>query len=274
MRRLLLWGLTVVVLAMATTAFGPQKPVEHRTLIETPGEATPGTVALVVVPDLSWSNAPPVLDGYAKANLSMRNAPRRSSAGDTYLTLGKGARSSTPAGAGPFDWVALRAHDAGLRQSGALGTLGQALQEGGRRSALVTDDVQAAPMAATATGTLPPAYPGTGDGVRRAVQDQPHALFVAVPYWRLPETIELLNGVCTLVVSGSTPAANRNLGVLAASNRCELGTAGLASPSTHRTHLATLPDVSATFLDLLAVPVPASMTGGPVTPAAAVDRAG
>src|SRR4051794_41716232 len=106
MRRLLLWGLTVAVLAVVTTAFGPQEAVERRPLIETPGESTRGTVALVVVPDLTWSNAPPALDGYAKASLSMRNAPRRSGAGDTYLTLGKGARSSTPAGAGPFDWAA------------------------------------------------------------------------------------------------------------------------------------------------------------------------
>jgi hypothetical protein len=78
--------------------------------------------------------------------------------------------------------------------------------------------------------------------------------------------------MCTLVVSGSTPAGNRSLGVLAASNRCELGTAGLASPSTHRAHLATLPDVSATFLDVLGLPVPASVTGAPVTPTAGVDR--
>src|SRR5215207_3629314 len=126
MRRWLLWVFTVAVLAMVTTAFGPPGAVEQQALVETPGEAAVGTVALVVVADLTWSTAPPALDGYAKANLSMRNASRRSGAGDTYLTLGKGARSAAPAGAGPFDWAALRGHDAGLRQSGALGTLGQA----------------------------------------------------------------------------------------------------------------------------------------------------
>ncbi|HET7721887.1 MAG TPA: hypothetical protein VFK43_18095, partial [Acidimicrobiales bacterium] len=220
----------------------------------------------------TWSNAPLALDGYAKANLSMRNASRRSGAGDTYLTLGKGGRSAAPPGAGPFDWAALRGHDAGLRHGGTLGTLGQALQDGGRRWSLASDDARAAPMAATAAGTVPATYPGTGDGVRRALQAQPHALLVAVPHWRLPETIDLLGGLCTLVVSASTPAGNRSLGVLAVSSRCELGTAGLASPSTHRAHLATLPDVSATFLDLLALPVPASVTGGPVAPAGAVDR--
>ena len=273
MRRPLQWGLMVAVLAVATTAFGPPSPVEHRDMmIESPGEATVAMVALVVVPELTWSNAPIALDGYAKANLSMRSAPRRSGAGDTYLTLGKGGRSAAPAGAGPFDWAALRGHDAGLRQGGTLGALGQALQDGGRRWALATDDPQAAAMAATAAGTVPATYPGTGDGVRRALLERPHALFAAVPHWRLPETIELLGGACTLVASGSTPAGNRSLGVLAVSSRCELGTAGLASPSTHRAHLATLPDVSATFLDLLGLTVPASVSGGAVTSAGAVDR--
>jgi hypothetical protein len=272
MRRPLLWGLMVAVLAGLTTGFGPQSGAEHQPAIESPGEATLGMVALVVVPDLTWSNAPPALDGYAKANLSMRSAPRRSGAGDTYMTLGKGGRSAAPPGAGPLTWAELRSHDAGLRQGGTIGTVGQALQDGGRRWVLATDDPRAAPMAASGAGTVPLTFPGTGDGVRRAMLEQPHAVFVAVPHWRLPETIDLLSGVCTLVVSASTPAGNRSLGVLAASNRCELGTAGLASPSTHRAHLATLPDVSATFLDLLGIPVPPSLTGGAVTSAAAVDR--
>jgi hypothetical protein len=271
MRRPLLWGLLVAVVATLTTAFSPGGPVPNA-MVETPGEATLGPVALVVVPDLVWSTAPPSLDGFAKANLSMRNAPRRSGADDTYLTLGKGARSSAPAGIHPYDWPALRRHDAALRQSGALGTVGQALQDGGRRWALVGDDARAAPMAANAAGTVPATHPGTTDGIRRAVQDQPSALFVAVPPSRLPETVETLSGLCTIVVSGSTPADNRSLGVLAVSNRCELGTAGLASPSTHHAHLATLPDVSATFLELVGVPVPGSVTGGAVTPASAVDR--
>jgi len=271
MRRPLLWGLTVVVLASVTTAFSPHPKVTGR-VIESPGEAVVGTVALVVVADLTWSTAPPALDGYAKANLSMRSAPRRSGAADTYLTLGKGGRSAAPAGAGPVDWLSLDRFDAGLRQGGTLGTVGQALQDGGRRWALVADDARAAPMAATAAGTVPATHPGTVDGLRRALRDQPDALFVAVPSWRLPETVAILSGVCNLVVSASTPAENRSLGVLAVSNRCELGAAGLASPSTHHAHLVTLPDVSATFLDLVGVPVPASVTGGAVTPAADVGR--
>jgi hypothetical protein len=154
-----------------------------------------------------------------------------------------------------------------------LGSVGQALQDGGRRWALATDDRRAAPMAANAAGEVPTTYPGTGDGIRRVVHDQPDAVFVAVPLWRLPEAITAFDNVCTLVASASTPAGNRTFGVLAISSRCELGTAGLASPSTHHAHLAALPDVSATLLDLAGVPVPASVTGGVLKPADAVDRA-
>ncbi len=53
----------------------------------------PGPVALVLVPDLTWATAPPELEGFAKANLSMRTAEAQAQAADVYLTLGKGARS-------------------------------------------------------------------------------------------------------------------------------------------------------------------------------------
>jgi hypothetical protein len=271
MRRPLVW--VVVALVAGVIALGPQRAADGRTVIESPGERSDGTVAVVVVPDLTWATAPLALDGFAKANVSMRNAPPRSDTGDTYLTLGKGGRSSAPAGAGPFTWPALVRHDAGLRHPGTLGTVGQSLHAAGRRWALATDDMRALPLAARADGTVPAAYPGTVDGIRQAVEDQPDVLFVAVPLWRLPATLDVLGGVCTVVVSASTPADNRRLGVLAASNRCRLGTGGLASPSTQHDHLATLPDVSATVLRLAGAAVPASVTGGPVTPASAVDRA-
>lgn len=271
MRRSLVW--VVMALLAGVVALGPQGTAAGRTVIESPGERSDGTVALVVVPDLTWATAPPALDGFAKANVSMRNAPPRSDAGDTFLTLGKGARSSAPAGAGPFPWPALVRHDAGLRHPGALGTVGQSLHAGGRRWALATDDPRVLPVAARTDGTVPSSHPGTADGIRQALQGQPDAVFVAIPSWRLPETLDLLGGVCTLVVSASTPAENRQLGALAASDRCRLGAAGLASQSTRHDHLVTLPDVSATVLALAGVPVPASITGGPVTPAGAVDRA-
>ncbi|MGI8806964.1 MAG: hypothetical protein ACR2KK_03815 [Acidimicrobiales bacterium] len=45
-----------------------------------------GPVAVVLVPDLTWRTAPPALDRFAKASLSMRSAGPRSTAEDTYLT--------------------------------------------------------------------------------------------------------------------------------------------------------------------------------------------
>ena len=273
MRRPLLWGLMVAVLAAATTAFAPHGTGDLRPVVESPGEEARPTIALIAVPDLTWSTAPPVLDGYAKANLSMRNAPRRSGPADTYMTLGKGGRSAAPAGAGPLHWAALRSHDAGLRYGGALGTVGQALQDARRLWALAADDPRAAPMAANAAGTVPEVHAGTTEGLRHALQGQPDALFVAVPPTRLAEAVAALDGACVLVASASTPAANRSLGVLAVSDRCGLGAAGLASPSTHHAHLATLPDVSATLLDLAGVAVPASVAGGALTPARDADRA-
>jgi hypothetical protein len=105
-------------------------------------------------------------------------------------------------------------------------------------------------MAAAADGTVPVAYPGTARGVQAAVQAQMDVLFVAVPLAQLPETLAVLADACTLVVGASRPGESRRLGVLATSARCGLGTAGLASSSTHQGNLATLSDVSATFLDL------------------------
>lgn len=272
MHRGWLWGLLAVVVGVMSTVFSPPGAMVSAT-IESPGEASVGPVGLVVVPDLTWATAPPALDGFAKANLSMRNAGRRSGAADTYLTLGKGGRSAAPAGTGPFPWSTLRHHNAGLRHGGALGTVGQALEDGGRRWALASDDASATPLAANAAGKVPATYPGTADGIRQALRGQPDVVFAALPLPRLAEAVDVLAGACTIVVSGSTPASNRTLGVLAVSNRCELGTGGLASPSTHHAHLATLPDVSATVLHLAGQPVPASVTGGAVGPAAAVDRA-
>ena len=55
-------------------------------------------VALVLVPDLVWATAPAAVDGFAKANLSLRTADARPSAADVALSLGKGARSGAPPG--------------------------------------------------------------------------------------------------------------------------------------------------------------------------------
>jgi hypothetical protein len=243
-------------------------------------------VVLVMAPDLTWATAPSSLDGFAKANLSMRTAQASSDAADVYVTLGKGGRSTGLKGSagvgvvdpGPdgglrlADWEALRSRDQDLHYGGDLGSVGEALAGGGRRWALVGDDRDAAAAAARADGTVPQAYPGTVDGLEAAVRMQFDAIFLALPGPELAQVLPRLDGMCALVVSASTPSDNRHLGVLAASPACGLGTAGLASPSTQHDHLATLPDVSRTFLALVGIADPASVSGGVVTSAAAVER--
>ena len=247
---------------------------------------TSRAVALVMVRDLTWATSPTVLDGFAKANLSMRTVEPRGGAADVYLTLGKGSRASAPGdeGVGPLelrpggglrlgDWGELVEHDHRSGFPGRLGAAGQALSESGRQWALVTGDQEAAAVAATAAGAVPLAYPGTADGLERALTSRPDAVFVAASSAALPRVLDRLAGRCTLVVSVSTPAANRRLGVFAASSACRLGTAGLASASTHQDHLVTLPDVTATLLELAGVDAAASMSGSPATPAPGVERA-
>lgn len=243
-------------------------------------------VTIVLVRDLTWRTAPSSLDGFAKANVSMRNAAPRSGAEDTYVTLGKGNRSASlpdDAGVGRvqatsdgglrlLDWQRLKDRDAGLHFGGPLGTVGEALRTSGRRWAIATDDKGAAAVAANTEGVVPRAYPGTADGIRNAIQTQPDAIVVAVPASRLTATLEQLDATCTLVLSASTPGDNRHLGVLAASPLCGLGAAGLASPSTHQRHLATLPDVSATFLTLAGVTPTAALGGAALTPTVAIER--
>ena len=246
----------------------------------------PRPVALVLVRDLTWSTVPPSMDGFARANLSMRTAEARSEAADVYLTLGKGARSDAPAagdvsvvGVDPVrgggfrltDWEALGAHDRDLHYGGALGSVGGALAAAGRRRLLV-GDYEAAVAVADLDGVVPAIYRGSADGLDEALATAPDALVVATQDAGLPEVLERLDGTCTLVASASTPDENRHLGVLAASPACGLGSAGLGSPSTHDDHLATLPDVSRTFLHLAGVTPPSTVGGGVVTPTAAVGR--
>jgi len=245
-----------------------------------------GTVVLLMVTDLTWSTAPPALDGFAKANLSMRAAEAKGVAADAYLSLGKGGRAAGlrgGAGAGRVealtggglrltDWDELQTRDRELHVSGRLGSTGEALREDNFTWALVSDDEDAAGAAATAEGTVPQAYPGTREGIERAVRAQLDALFVAVPGPELAQALPLLDGLCTLVVSASTPQHSRHLGVLAASAPCGLGAGGLASASTHHAHLATLTDVSRTFVQLVRISGQSAISGGVLAPAAAVGR--
>ena len=243
-------------------------------------------VAVVMVPELTWANAPTSLHGFAKANLSMRTATHRAGPSDVYLSLGKGRRSSGLAGSGgvgrvePFgagvrlaDWRQLQDRDRGLHYGGALGSVGAALRANDRRWALATEYPAAAAAATDAAGAVPVSHPGSADGIAAAVRAGLDAVFVAVPRSRVDEVLPVLSGTCAVVVSASTPQQSRHLGVLAVSPGCGLGTAGLASPSTHHDHLATLPDVSSTVLTLVGVDVPEAVSGAMVTPTDGVSTA-
>lgn len=244
----------------------------------------PPPAVLVLVPDLRWEEAPAVLDGWAKASLSVRTARSRAVAADGYLTVGKGGRSSTPvagAGIGPVfpaaggvrlaDWDRLRAHDASLHYRGDLGALGQALGASGRRWALVSDDPEAAAAAADRRGVVPRVMPGGAPAVRQALDEGVGALVVAVPAGEVPAVAGAASSACVLVASVSSPDHDRHLGVLAASPSCGLGRAGLSSPSTHQAHLATMLDVTVTFLSRVGVPRPAAMGGSVVRPSPAIS---
>ena len=264
-------------------------------LCAVPGEASPAAaeevrrpvpVVLLLVRELTWAGAPAALDGFAKANLSMRTAGARSQAADVYLTLGKGGRSGgLPEGAGVgrvepapdgglrlVDWPELQDRDDDLRYGGALGSVGESLRRHGRRWALVSDDPEAAAAAATADGTVPRAYPGTPDGVAGAIGADLDAILVAVNGADVERVLPLLDGYCTVVASASTADESRHLGVLATSPACGLGTAGLASSATHHDHLAALPDVSRMFLALVGAPPLATVAGGEVTATGPVER--
>lgn len=245
---------------------------------------------LVLVPDLAWAGAPPLLDGWAKASLSVRSARARSGAADGYLTVGKGGRSSTPSGGvGPVvatggegvrlaAWNRLTAHDASLHYGGELGTLGQALASSNRSWALVAADPAATAAAADRRGFVARALAGGASAVGRALAGGADALVVAVPAADVPAVVDAAGRACVVVASVSSPGLDRHLGVLATSPACGLGRAGLSSPSTHQAHLATLLDVPATFLSRLGVPRPPGLAGsvvrpsGPISVASLVER--
>lgn len=244
--------------------------------------ALAGPVALVLVPDLTWADAPPELDGFARASLSMRSSSARSSAVDTYLTVGKGGRSAglgargvgrvePSAGGGGLrlaDWPELVQRDRGLRYGGALGSLGQLVEHAGGRLVLVAREPvgAAAAVAANGDGEVRSFRPWSVEALDAARGPDEHVV-VAVDAADLAPTLAALNGSCTLVASASTPDDNRHLGVLAVSPECGLGRAGLGSESTHQDDLATLPDVTRTFLGLAgAAPTV------PLTATDAVDR--
>lgn len=273
----------LLALALVLVGVGP--------LAAPPAPARPPAV-LVLVPDLVWEGAPPVLDGWAKASLSLRSDRPSSDAPDGYLTVGKGGRSSTPTpgggvgpvvpvgGAGPgggaavrlADWSRLEDHDQSLRYSGKLGSLGQALNASGRPWALVSDDPAAAAAAVDRRGVVTRFVQGGASEVGQAVAGGANAVIVAAPAGDVLAVVGASGPACVIVASVSSPGQDSHLGVLAASPTCGLGWAGLSSPSTHQAHLATLLDVPVTFLSRLGIAPPPGMGGSVVRPSPAVSR--
>ena len=170
------------------------------------------------------------------------------------------------------DWPELVRRDRALHYGGALGSLGQAIEDAGGRLALVAREPvgAAAAVAVNGDGEVRSFRPWGVEALGAARGPDEHVV-VAADAADLGPTLAALAGSCTLVASASTPDDNRHLGVLAASPECGLGQAGLGSESTHQDDLATLPDVTRTFLGL------AAGDGGPaprvpLTATAAVDR--
>ena len=240
-------------------------------------EAATRPTVLVLVPDLAWVNAPPALDGFAKANLTMASTRRDPTAADAYLTIGKGALSDAPAsGVGVVervgrgvrlrDWQALQRHDASLHQTGRLGALGQALDSSGRPWLLGADDPRAAAAAANRRGLVRHVASHETRAVEEGIAAGALAVIVGVSRPKLPSVLRGTGRLCVLVASVSTPERNAHLGVFAASPACKLGRRGLRSASTHRGGLVTLPDVAPTLLAAVDVPSPRSLRGSAVSP--------
>ncbi|MEN3314466.1 MAG: hypothetical protein V7605_700 [Acidimicrobiaceae bacterium] len=235
----------------------------------------------MLVSDLRWAGAPGLLDGWARASLSVRAERQHGDAADGYLTVGKGARAAAavPAlGVGPVeatgegglrlaDWGRLQAFNATTDYAGALGALGQDMTAAGRHWTLVTSGPStwaAAAAVADRDGAVAHADDGGAPGVSRALSEGADAVVAAVPAAEVPAVAAAAGSACVVVASVSSPDADRHLGVLAASPACGLGHAGLSSPSTHQSHLATIDDVAPTFLSLVGVPPSPDMTGSVV----------
>ena len=242
---------------------------------------------LVLVPELRWANAPPLLDGWARANLSLRTARARGDDADGYLSVGKGGRAAVPSrafgvgrvaptpqgGLRLLDWARLREHDAEGHEQGELGTLGRALSASGRPWVLVSTDLRAAAAAADPQGVVPRAVAGGAAEVRQALVSGAGAVVAAVPAGEVPAVADGAGDACVIVASVSSPGNDRHLGALALSPRCRLGRGGLSSPSTHQRGLATLADVAPTFLDRLGTRPGPPLVGSAVKASGMVRRA-
>lgn len=256
-----------------------------------PAEAAlPGprpAVVVVLVPHLTWSNAPAVLGEWAKASLTLRSVSTGRRAGDSYLTIGKGRRSgglaedegigpllpAGPAGlAGPPGnsvrierWAELQHRDARQRYGGRLGALGQQLEDHGVPVVLVAGDPMATVAASDEHGLVRQFVLGGPSAFGSALEDPAGVVMVETPVETLGEALDAAAGRCTVVAStASPPREPLQLGALAVSPACGLGTGRLVSASTHQPGYVTLTDVAPTVLSLAGVPIPATLFDGGV----------
>jgi hypothetical protein len=252
---LLLVTLAVSATSLPATAEPPQRPV-----------------VLVVVDDLSWEavESEPGLQGTfsdsAAATLSVVQGT--TPPGDPrfgYLFLGAGSRVDTrflpetlPADPGripdAFDGPASTVHP---------GSLGDALDEAGVRTAAVGDEARLVAM--DSNGEVPLNYEGADPLAELDAALEEGAGFVAVDARDLRQAAQLAKaaterGTVVATASPSGPPGTPNLTPFALARP---GTGGglLYSPTTRTEGLLTNADVAPTLLDVLGVPVPPEMSG-------------
>jgi hypothetical protein len=245
--------------------------------------ATPAArsgVVVVLVGGATWRDAPPEIGGWARASLVLHSVTAGRTALDTYLTIAKGRRTRGPRdhelgvleprgdGVHISNWDELRRLDRTFRYGGHLGALGDQLERHGVPRTLVTADPTAAAVAADGHGDVPayvPYLPGTlagRDAVRRAVAGTRGVRFVETPLDSLADVLGAVDQRCTVLASASSPGRTPQLGMIAVSPACGLGTGRLAGGAARRPGYVLLPDLAPTILRLAGVAPPSGAFDG------------
>jgi hypothetical protein len=239
-------------------------------------------VVVVFVRDSDWAMLPPTLGSWATAQLSLHSATNGEREMDSYLSIGKGGRTSglgsavgvgdvTDHGAGIrlLDWPAFARHDRRLRFPGHIGELGQVLADHHVSTELViSSDAEVAGVLADRQGVVPRAAYGGALEVALARARGVQLVVVETDYTAVPSVLEAAGDGCVVVASSSTPEHSAHLGGLAVSPACGLGTGRLRSPTTRQTDFVVLGDLAPTTLGLLGIEGAGRFEGNAVVPAA------
>ncbi|MCU1374143.1 MAG: rane protein of unknown function [Actinomycetia bacterium] len=238
-------------------------------------------VVVVFVRDSTWAMMPPTIEPWAIANLSLHSATNGEREMDSYLSIGKGGRTSglgTAVGEGRvdlrggrlqlLDWPAFVAHDHKLRFPGRLGQLGQALRDQHVSFELiVAADLEAAGAVADRAGVVDHVTIGGSLAVDAAVARRTPLVVVESDYTAVPSILEAAGASCTVVMSSSTSEHSVHLGAFAISPACGLGQGRLHSASTRQTDFVVLADVAPTILHLVGAAPASHMEGNVLEPA-------